>query len=474
MRTTKIVLTACALFLMAAGGCDVLNQEPQSQISENAAFTNAKAAEAALTGLYNEVQNTYSDNIQVMSAVSSDVAQSIGTWDHWREMDTYQVVASGNVENSDTYGYLYRTINHANNLIAYVPDIKDMSADEKDDVRGQAFFMRGFAYFDLARIYAGIPGEVGTMGVAIVTEPTQGIDEGSYPSRSSMDATWTQVKDDLEKALSLLPESHGNDYDDRARVTKATARALLSRYYLYMKDYQQSADYATQVIDDGRFELVDDYASIFNTDFTREAIFELDYSVSDPNDHANWYLPPTKGGRGDLAAHTEFRNEVASRPNDQRNLFDYEPQQQIWYPTKYSKTSNNNDQHILRIAEMYLNRAESRAHLDQLTGNNGALADLNRIRNRAGLADTTGTGVDTQSEVIDAILKERKIELAFEGHRWFDLVRTGRAMQVLSSVPRTNSPGAPASLTEPGRQIFPIPQDEIDTNPNIEQNEAYK
>jgi hypothetical protein len=122
---------------------------------------------------------------------------------------------------------------------------------------------------------------------------------------------------------------------------------------------------------------------------------------------------------------------------------------------------------------MYLNRAEARANIGKLKGTNSAIRDLNRIRNRAGLSDTTGTGLDTKSELIEAILKERKIELCFEGHRWFDLVRTGRAMQVLNSVPRTNSPGSPASLTEPGRQIFPIPQNEIDTNPKIDQNEAY-
>jgi tetratricopeptide (TPR) repeat protein len=340
-------------------------------------------------------------------------------------------------------------------------------------MRGQGFFIRGFAYFDLARLYAGIPNEVGTMGVAIVTKPTTNISESNYPKRSSMDATYTQVKNDLEKALTLLPESYGDANTDRKRVTKATARALLSRYHLYLKDYQQAADYATKVINDTRFELVDNYSSIFNNDFTKESIFELDFSVSDGNGHANWYIPAALGGRGDLAAHTEFRNEVASRPNDERNLFKYEPLQKAWYPTKYNKANNSNNQHIIRIAEMYLNRAEARANIGKLKGTNSAIRDLNRIRNRAGLSDTTGTGLDTKSELIEAILKERKIELCFEGHRWFDLVRTGRAMQVLNSVPRTNSPGSPASLTEPGRQIFPIPQNEIDTNPKIDQNEAY-
>src|SRR5699024_1749305 len=102
---------------------------------------------------------------------------------------------------------------------------------------------------------------------------------------------------------------------------------------------------------------------------------------------------------------------------------------------------------------------------------NGALSDLNAIRNRAGLPDTAGTGVDSRTEILDAIALERSVEFFEEGHRWFNLVRTGNALSALTGIDRKNS--GPVSLTDAGRQVWPIPHREIDANKNIEQNPAY-
>jgi hypothetical protein len=118
---------------------------------------------------------------------------------------------------------------------------------------------------------------------------------------------------------------------------------------------------------------------------------------------------------------------------------------------------------------MYLNRAEARAQQNNLQG---ALDDLNEIRNRVGMNDLTLAEAGTQQSVLEAIEMERGIEFIEEGHRWFDLVRTGRAMTVLTNIDRTN--GDAESLEDPGRMVFPIPSRDIDSNENLEQNEAYK
>jgi hypothetical protein len=122
---------------------------------------------------------------------------------------------------------------------------------------------------------------------------------------------------------------------------------------------------------------------------------------------------------------------------------------------------------------MYLNRAEARVQKNT-PDFPGALDDLNEIRNRAGLADTSGTGVDTAPEILDAIEHERGIEFIQEGHRWYNLIRTGSALNVLTNIDRLN--GDPVSLTNPGRQVFPIPSRDIDSNVNLQgqQNEAYQ
>jgi hypothetical protein len=163
---------------------------------------------------------------------------------------------------------------------------------------------------------------------------------------------------------------------------------------------------------------------------------------------------------------------VNSRPDDERgDLIGFDANVGAYYSTKYAKAGGDDNIQVLRLAEMYLNRAEARTR-KTTPDFTGALSDLNEVRNRAGLADTTGTGVDTASEILNAIEYERGIEFIQEGHRWFNLVRTGNALNTLTGIDRLN--GDPVSLTNPGRQVFPIPSRDIDANENLEQNSAYQ
>jgi hypothetical protein len=458
-------LVASCCVMMLASCSKVLDQDPQITISENIAITNKKGAESAVAGLYNELQNGsyYGRNFQIISDVSSDIAQSIGTWDFYREMDTY-VVTSGNTENGNFWYRAYRAINQANNIIANVPGVTNATAAEKSRYMGEAYFVRALALFDLNRVYGGVPGVVGTLGVPVVTTPSKTITDSSFVARPSLTASYTQVEADLLKALDLLPETYK---DNRAQVVKAAASALLSRYYLYVNQPEKVITYSTQVISDTKYSLLPSYPAIFEGKLTAESIFELNFSAADQSGIRNWYFTSALGGRGDLAAHSQYYTEATADPKDTRGkMFARDAVSNVYYPLKYQKAGNIDNIHVIRMAEMYLNRAEARLATNDLPG---ALSDLNAVHRRAGLDALNLTSAGALKE---AILKERKLEFAFEGHRWFDLIRTGQALTKLTQVDRKNGP--PTSLTTAGRQVLPIPSFEINANKNMLQNEAYR
>ncbi|MBD1397017.1 RagB/SusD family nutrient uptake outer membrane protein [Pontibacter sp. JH31] len=464
-----MVYLGLAGLLISGSACDVLEHEPQAEVSEDMAISNLKGAQAALAGMYDQLQSGeyYGRNFQIMSDVSSDQAQSIGSWDFYREMDTY-LLDKGNIENGNLWTRAYRAVNIANNILDQVPKLTEVTEDQKNSILGQAYFVRALAYFDLTRMYGGVPGVVGTLGVPIVTTPSRKVDASIFPSRATLQASYDHVESDLLKSLELLPEAHASDVLTRSQAVKSTSRALLSRFYLYVNKPERVIEFANQVIANPRYMLVSNFPNIYASKFTSESVFELNFNNADPSGIRTWYFPSTLGGRGDIAAHTGFYEKATADPKDIRGtMFGYNPGPKVYYPTKYQKAGNIDNIHIIRIAEVYLNRAEARAKTGDIPG---ALSDLNMVRSRAGA--TPITNLSGSQAVLEAIWNERNLELAFEGHSFFDLVRTGQALKSLVAVSRTNGP--PVTLQDRNRQVFPIPTFDIDANPNLVQNEAYK
>lgn len=464
-KTKKNFLLLFALLnLGMLSSCSkVLDQEPKNEVEDNSAIVNKKGALAAVAGLYNELQNAeyYGRNFQIISDVSADQAQSIGTWDFYREMDTYEV-SLGNQENGYFYGRAYRAINLANHIIEKVPGIADATDADKNRMIGSAYFIRGLAYFDLLRVYGGVPNKYGTLGLPLVTTPFTGVTENTFVPRASLTESYQLVETDLLKAEEMLLVSA-----DRSQASKAAARALLSRLYLYMGNNAKVIQYSDLVIKDANYSLLPDFLAIFSGKLTTESVLELNFTSTDQSGMRTWYVPTSKGGRGDLAAHTSFVQKAQADPSDIRGtLYAFETNAGIYYPTKYIKAGNIDNVHVLRMAEMYLNRAEARANTDDLEG---AKADLNLVRARAKVGAVNPAD---KNALLNAIWAERNLEFAFEGHRFFDLVRTGQALTELVNVERKNGP--PVTLSVAGRQVFPFPSYEVDANNKIEQNEAYK
>lgn len=458
--TYCLVLAGTLIF----SSCEsILDREPLNQVAESKVVTDKNSAKAAVAGMYNELQsgNYYGFNYVIIGDVSADIAESIGTWDFYREMDTYTISAAGNTENDNFYTRAYTTINVANNVLEKVTDLTNVTPEDKAPMLGAAYFVRALALFDLTRLYGGVPGVIGTMGMPIMTEATSTVPEVQFPSRASLEDTYKAIENDLLMALDLLPVS-----SDRTIATKGATRALLSRLYLYLRKYDKVIDFSDDVISDSNYELNPDFADIFATKLGRESIFELNFSSSDQSGIRNWYNP--NGGRGDLTTHSSFYAEATANPADVRGkLYGYSPNNGN-FQTKYMKAGGLDNIMILRLGEIYLNRAEALAYSNNLPE---AIADLNKIRIRAGIGAINPEPA-TKEELIRAINKERKLELAFEGHRYFDLMRTGEVMTELQNIPRRNGPSV--GLSELGRALFPIPNFEIDANPNILQNEAYR
>ncbi len=445
---------------IVAFSCDVFDVQPQASVDDSTAIVNAGGLTAAVNGLYDRLQtNYYNGDLFMVGDLSAEIAQSVGTWDFYREMDTYRVSPDNN-ENRDLFTAIYQVVNQANNIIEAAPGVSDATEAAINKALGEAYFARGLAFMDAAMLWGGIPGVYGTLGITLPLEPSRMPIE--LP-RASLQETWAQIESDFQKALPLLPEASVSTSGVPARITKAAARAMLARTYLYLKNYAQASDFATQVINDTKFKLVDDYTAIFTGKLTTESIFELQFDNADQSGIRTWYIPTSAGGRGDLAAHDEFYNSIPA-DDERKKLYAFDNNAKFYYPTKYAKAGNIDNIHVIRLSEMYLIRAEA----DYLAGKGNPLADLNTVRGRANLAPLASISS------IDDILNERKIEFAFEGQRWYDLLRTGKATTVLASVPRTNSPGAPATLADANRQVLPIPSAELNANPNTVQNDAYK
>lgn len=434
--------------VLALGACDSpLDTDPTASIDAATALTSARGIELGLNGAYRSLQYSgrtstalYSRTHIVYPDLYADNLDFTGTFQTDREVSLRNVSAT-NGDVADFWTAAYNGINRANGILAALPGISDMSDAQKGQARGEALFIRALHYSILALYYGGVP---------IVTEPSKGAGPEARVSRSTQQEVYALIEKDLEEAAGLLPAGRVN-----GRATRGAANALLARVYLEDGKYTQARDKATTVINSGTYQLTGSYRDIFANKNSSESIFELQYTTNAPNSQAFWFFPQALGGRYGYAPSASLFN--AFEAGDARRAATIGTSGTSRYGNKYFRIANGDDNVIvLRLAEMYTIRAEANAQL----GADPAVvrSDLNVLRRRAGLGDLPTT-ITSKSALIDAVLQEERVEFAMEGHRFFDLRRTGRAAQLLS---------IPAE-----RLLFPIPQVERDVNPNLTQNPGY-
>ena len=444
-----------AAILLACNACDsILNTTPEISISDTSVIMDEKSSLAALVGVYDGVQGYFGINQLAHNVIADNLVNSTAPGNIIPTL-----VASGTSAFDPTsgagYSNVYVAINRANFVIAKTAELSGTSIKlaSKNQYMGEAYFLRALAYFDLVKTYGGVP---------LILKPTTSPTQFNGVKRSTAAQTYAQVLTDLNSADSLLTETVV-----RNRANKFSVYALKARYYLYNSNWDKAEEYASKVIANSTaFKLVKPFSTFYTTAKSSESIFELSFSASDKNPIYTYLLSPTDGGRLDYIAEPGFVGLLldASKGGARKSLVK-QLASGSYSVTEYGNLDGSSSLYVLRLAEQYLIRAEARVKksVSDLTN---AIADLNVIRTRSDVPSFVASGSTTTNDILLAIENERRYELAFEGHRFSDIVRTGRAATVFGSLNPL--------FTDPGRWVFPIPYKEIVADPDLEQNAAYK
>lgn len=450
MKKTNIYYSIILFLATTFTSCQkYLDVKPTAALANNVAIVDAGTARSAILGAYHQVQNYYQLNYPVLGFLTADNVIFNGTLSQYLQVDQ-NAITPDNPITSAAWASIYQAINSANNVIAALPNVTDpvLGAAEKSQILGDAYFIRALGYFDLGR---------GWGGVQLQLKPTTDLAGLKGIKRSTLDQTYDQVLADLIQAEQLLPE----DNSTRNRAQKSVVRALRARLHLYRGQWSDAEKYATQVLNNSKYALVTPYKSFFAAPFlSKESVFELSFSSANPNSQWNFWFPSSLGGQFTLQPSTKLIAQL----NDPtigggRNALiatTVNGNSTVTYGALYYRSAAKDDPaYLIRLAELYLIRAEARAQQNNLTD---GLADLNVIRTRAGIAASTAA---TQGSLLLAIENENSIEFAFEAHRWFDLVRTKRAGDVLG-------------VTNTDYWLFPVPFVDVSSDPDVTQNHGYQ
>lgn len=477
MNKTYFLTSLLALSLTACND-QFLDLAPISAVNTNTFFRSQSDVLTALNGAYGALQfsGQYGQLYIVAEIPSDDTRPALsGSVTDQDEFDKFYIRTT-NPFILDRWNSGYRGIYRVNALLERIGAVP-MDETLKKRVIGETKFLRALMYFNLVRVFGGVP-----LVLTEITDPSQGYDY----SRASVADVYTQLTKDLTEAETALPATYTGT--DVGRATSGAVKSLLGKVYLTQKRYAEAATKLKEVIDANTYSLLPSYATLFRAanKNNRESIFEVQYKKGNLGEGSNWanqYAPEFSGN-----VVIQFGGAGNNQPTADL-IQSYEtgdPRRDLSLATSYVNASgttisynfirkyqdppvSNNDSednwYVLRYADVLLMYAEA---LNE-TGNAAtALPYLNQVRKRVGLADKTGLN---QVDLRTAIEQERRVELAFEGHRWFDLVRTSRALPVLQA--KLTAIGIKTPVTE-ANLLFPIPQSQIDINPTkVTQNPGY-
>jgi tetratricopeptide (TPR) repeat protein len=442
-------LSSSFLFLLLFTSCAdyFLHPESPQYISDALAITDAQSAETAVLGIYSGLQHGEyygGDGFQSAANLSGGDHIWVGTQNHYYTFVTHTYRPDNRTLN-DSWNAMNQVVNRANQVIDKIPqlNVAGLSEETKNHWLSEAYTIRALVHFDLARTWGNIP---------VVTNPTNSPSSASDIRQSLQQEVYTHVLSDLETAEKIADQVF-----DRNRVNIYTIYAFKARGYLYLKQWDKAEEYAGKLIGNTNFELVS-WENILAEKNTKESVWELAFSSADKSNYFSVWSSDSY--RNTLAPSRILYNLLHSEAGGERSLLvkdvstdtklDYYVQLLYWRP------NNDNPTYLFRIAEQYLIRAEARAK-KQNPDLAGALSDLNAVRARA---KTALSAASTIGQIILDIENERRVELAFESHRWFDLVRTERAGEILG-------------VTDRNKWIFPFPYNDVQTDTNLVQNEGY-
>lgn len=479
-------IAVLGLVLTFASCTDLLDVEPRASIDSVTALTTEDAINAAVNGIYDRLQRTelYGRDIIAIPEALADNGRA--TNKSGRLNPEYQNQINAHFIH---WQWSYFAINQANLVLDALPKVEKMTQANKDFVEAQALFIRGLLYFELMRAYAYEPSveikEASKGGVPLLKSGVVDATQIKLESRASINDVYESIYGDLTASIAKFTSSGRTATASFAN--KTAAQAMFSRVALYRGDYTNAAKYATDALATGsvgRFQTRDTYVSAWRAANHPESIFEIQYQTNE-NIGVNTSLQTTyttlvtsgnrtqTGGFGDLVPTKALLDAYESEKNTdgttivdvRRSLYELGTAGRGTAEIECTKFLGRSGQvnldniPVIRVSEMYLNRAEALARSGNAAG---ALTDLNVIRTRAGLPAATGL---TGAALITEILKQRRLELAFEGHRFFDMKRLG--MDITKAAPVQS-----LAFTD-FRMLAPIPVREIQANANLKQNTGY-
>ncbi|MBW8685821.1 RagB/SusD family nutrient uptake outer membrane protein [Chitinophaga rhizophila] len=450
-----------------------LQQDPEQAIPTDDVFTSGPTSLSALYGVYSRSQRpeVFGGQPQIIGDYMADNADCYGTV-YFGEISTFTATAASPII-SEMWRIHFDAIMGANMVIEKVPAVQDptFTATERKMYVAEAKFMRSILYFQLLNLFSQ-PYQVqqgGMPGIPIVTTAFDGTI--NYPSRGTVNEAHAQIEKDLLESIPDLATTFPDPVLARGRATKGAAYALLSRLYLYREQWDKAAQYADSVLNGAPYKLAADYS--FYDGNTMEDVFSIQNTENDgPGGSQGWafyYRPLAAGQSGGYCPFSaSLETAFAQEANDKRFAMSDEGtagnNQKRRFTLKFPNVITFKDNApLIRVTEMYLNRAEALTALNGV--NQDALELMNALRRRAGLSEWTLTTFQTKDAFLTAILNERRKELCFEGHRRMDQLRKGLSL-------RENDPERIAGAE---RVILPIPQRELDVSPALKghQNPGY-
>ncbi len=498
----NILLIFTGTFILYFSSCSEswLDPAPENQlITQDSTFIDPANAEKFVNACYNQMlqwENTSFSWLGVSSITSDDADKGSDPGDNGTDKDQMDNITytSTSLSVSEVWKGNYNGVTRCNQAIENVPKY-DISESLKARFIGEAKFLRAYYYFNLLRCYGDIP------LVDKVIDANNPSDLEKAVSRAPKAKVYELIVQDLTDAMNVLPTNTEYDAADIGRATKGAAMGMLAKVKMYLGQWQDALDLTDQIISGsaGNYALVPDYATIWREvgENSTESLFEIQGRGIQPNAGVQQYCA-TQSARGDVkyADNTSALNgwgfntpsedlENAYEPGDVRkNATIMHKGDTLWdgavimanvandrynYKAYFSKKLEsfdgdvdkaNKNVRVLRMGEIYLINAESANEL----GNPGkAQTSLNAVRHRAQLGDTPAS---TQADLRQAIWKERRVELAMEHDRFFDLVRQGRAGEVLRALGK--------NFVDGKNEVFPIPESEISaSNDKYTQNPGY-
>lgn len=474
MKQQKTLLTYMLLMVLGLTACKkALELNPITEYANANFWKETSQATAALNGAYTLLQAAMGpEGVFYGEARADNVAQNLTSLNtESLNLLTNNVNPSLRITN---WSQLYAVVNQANLIIQNVRVMNQSGlyankTAEYNQTLGQAYALRALCYFNMTRIWGELP---------IVTKPLKDATENYYVEKSDTAKVYSRIELDLDSATVLLPTSYAPSQTTKALLTAGAVNAIYTDLYMWRHQYEKALTASQKIISNtSNYSLTSladatalentSYARQFTNGFSTESIFEIDFNFAERGARS-FYIQVY----GDIGFQPAFQVSVPLMtkfsPSDKRATISYNERRDI---TKFFDKTNfvrstMDDKNIImyRLSDILLLRAEA---LNQLNRPGDAITIVNQMKVRAGeigLLPSDYNGL-TKSQVEDVILNERSKELCFEGKRWFDLVRTGKAISVMQPI---------NGLNNVDNYVWPISLNEIRLNPLLKQNAYYQ